>query len=191
MMVTNNVTKMFAVYNTSNETGNTTNINNTTTTNTKSDTDHTINNEDYDTDKLMTSTTIANPYEVALDKNNIKDAYEMILGLNKEEDTDNKFDDVSKVLKIARRIARGDKVPAYDEKKLMEYSKELYQMSKASAMLNRTRKPKKYKSLYDEKNKQNELERMAKAISHDTKVENVEIKNDGTVSEPEVSEVDC
>lgn len=58
--------------------------------------------------------------------------------------------DYGKILEIARRIARGDKVPPRDEKKLMEYSAELYQMAKSAAMLNAMKKHKKHKSLFDE-----------------------------------------
>lgn len=31
------------------------------------------------------------------------------------------FEDMAKIMEIARRISRGDKVPAKDEKKLMEF----------------------------------------------------------------------
>ena len=53
--------------------------------------------------------------------------------------------DLGKIMEIARRIARGDSVPPRDEKKLMEYSVELYQMAKSAAMLSRRKKHKKHK----------------------------------------------
>lgn len=59
-------------------------------------------------------------------------------------------DDLSKVLTTARRIAKGDIVPAKDEQKLLEYSDELYQMAKNAAMLHKMEKRKKDKSLYEE-----------------------------------------
>ena len=60
------------------------------------------------------------------------------------------FDDVAKAMEIARRIARGDVVPLKDEKKLIEFSADLYQVAKASAAINANKKHKKYDSLYDE-----------------------------------------
>lgn len=60
------------------------------------------------------------------------------------------FQDLAKILEIARRIAHGDKVPATDEKKLMEFSSDLYQAAKSAAMLNADKKHKKYKSLFEE-----------------------------------------
>ena len=60
------------------------------------------------------------------------------------------FKDLAKLLEIARRISKGDKVPATDEKKLMEFSSDLYQAAKAAAMLHANEKHKKHKSLYEE-----------------------------------------
>lgn len=56
--------------------------------------------------------------------------------------------DMAKALETARRIARGDIVPAKDERKLMEYDHDLYQMAKNAAMLHWMEKHKKHKSLY-------------------------------------------
>lgn len=60
------------------------------------------------------------------------------------------FDDIAKAMEIARRIARGDIVPLKDEKKLIEFSADLYQVAKASAAINADKKHKKYDSLYDD-----------------------------------------
>ena len=43
-------------------------------------------------------------------------------------------EDMGKIFTIFRRIANGDIVPPQDEKKLMEYSMEMYQMAKTAAM---------------------------------------------------------
>lgn len=68
------------------------------------------------------------------------------------------IEDMSKMMEIARRIARGDKVPGTDERKLMEYNADLYQAAKAAAILNADRKHKKYKSLFrDEENEDTRL----------------------------------
>lgn len=66
------------------------------------------------------------------------------------------MEEMAKVLEIARRISRGDHVPPGDEKKLMEYDKDLYQMAKTSATLYANRKHKKYKTLFEEEDKTQE-----------------------------------
>lgn len=77
-----------------------------------------------------------------------KDSYqEQIENSKKSGDA---FADDAKMLEIARRIAAGDKVPAKDERKLMEYNSKLYQAAKSAAMLNANKKHKKYKSLFDD-----------------------------------------
>lgn len=53
-----------------------------------------------------------------------------------------------KAMEIARRIAKGGKVPMQDEKLLMEYNKELYMMSKQAALL--AKEHEEYDSLVDE-----------------------------------------
>ncbi len=60
------------------------------------------------------------------------------------------MEDLAKIMEIARRIARGDKVPASDEKKLMEFDGELYQLAKAAALVNADKDSKKHKSLFEE-----------------------------------------
>ncbi len=60
------------------------------------------------------------------------------------------FSELGKILEIARRISRGDKVPPTDEKKLIEYSSELYQTSKAAAALHKNEKQKEHDALFDE-----------------------------------------
>lgn len=64
--------------------------------------------------------------------------------------------DMAKIMEIARRISRGDKVPASDEKKLIEFDSDLYQAAKAAAMLHANKKHKKYKSLFEEEESEQE-----------------------------------
>lgn len=63
--------------------------------------------------------------------------------------------DLAKIMEVARRIAKGAKVPGKDEQKLMEYSMEMYQAAKSMAMMNEQKE--KYKSLWkdDEAPKEN------------------------------------
>ena len=61
--------------------------------------------------------------------------------------------DVAKIMEVARRIARGAKVPVKDEKKLMEYNMELYMAAKNAAAIMELQKKdkKKYDSLWKDK----------------------------------------
>lgn len=57
-------------------------------------------------------------------------------------------EDYSKCLEVARRIARGDKVPLKDEQKLLEFSSEMYQVAKNMAVIANNEKVKKHKTLW-------------------------------------------
>lgn len=58
--------------------------------------------------------------------------------------------EMTKLMTVARRIANGDIVPYSDEKKLMEYSPDLYQAVKSAQMLHMMEEHKKYDSLWDD-----------------------------------------
>jgi len=57
-------------------------------------------------------------------------------------------EDYSKCLEVARRIARGDKVPPKDEQKLLKFSAEMYQTAKMMAAAAQNKKAKNHKSLW-------------------------------------------
>lgn len=59
-------------------------------------------------------------------------------------------EDMAKIMEIARRISKGGVVPYEDEKKLMEYSMELYMSAKNLAVLAKEKDRQKYDSLWDE-----------------------------------------
>ncbi len=64
-------------------------------------------------------------------------------------------EDMGKMMEVARRIMKGGIVPASDEKKLMEYSFEMYQTAKNIGALAQREKREKYKSLWqDEEEKE-------------------------------------
>lgn len=63
-------------------------------------------------------------------------------------------EDMIKIMEVARRIMKGAKVPASDEKKLMEYSMELYMAAKNMAVLNENKKKEEYDSLWDDEKKE-------------------------------------
>lgn len=60
-----------------------------------------------------------------------------------------------KILKVYRRISKGDKVPFKDEKKLMDYSHELYASAKNMALLSKNAEGKKHKSLWKNEDENN------------------------------------
>lgn len=57
-------------------------------------------------------------------------------------------EEMAKCLEIARRIANGDRVPAQDEKKLMDFNMEVYMAAKNMAAMNQDKKHKDYDSLW-------------------------------------------
>lgn len=67
-------------------------------------------------------------------------------------------EDMAKCLEIARRLSRGDKVPLQDEKKLMDFNMEIYQMAKNMATLNMDEKHKEWDSLWAEDEEEKEYD---------------------------------
>lgn len=66
-------------------------------------------------------------------------------------------EEMAKCLEIARRISRGDRVPAQDEKKLMDFNMEIYQMAKEMAAMNMDGEHEEWESLWgDEEEKEYE-----------------------------------
>ena len=61
--------------------------------------------------------------------------------------------DMAKIMEVARRIAKGAKVPRKDEQKLMEYSMELYMTAKNMGSMVKKEEQEEYKSLWEEKKK--------------------------------------
>lgn len=58
--------------------------------------------------------------------------------------------DMAKILEVARRIMKGAIVPASDEKKLMEFSSEMYQTAKNIGAMAQRQKREKYDTLWEE-----------------------------------------
>lgn len=63
-------------------------------------------------------------------------------------------EEMGKIMEVARRIMKGAVVPASDEKKLMEFSMDMYQMAKNIGAMVRQEKKEKYDSLWDEEKKE-------------------------------------
>lgn len=64
--------------------------------------------------------------------------------------------DMGKIMEVARRLMKGAIVPATDEKKLMEYSMELYQAAKNIGALAKQKEKEEYDSLWDDEKKVHE-----------------------------------
>lgn len=65
--------------------------------------------------------------------------------------TEEYYEDIGKIMEVARRIMKGGIVPPQDEKKLMEYSMELYQAAKNIGSMEQQKKREEYDSLWEEK----------------------------------------
>lgn len=66
-------------------------------------------------------------------------------------------EDLGKIMEVARRLMKGGIVPASDEKKLMEFSMELYQSAKNIGSMVKQREKEEYDSLWkDEEEKEYE-----------------------------------
>lgn len=50
------------------------------------------------------------------------------------------FEDLRKIMEVVRRMTKGDNVPQSDEKKVMEYDKDMYQMAKSAQMIAQMRR---------------------------------------------------
>lgn len=59
-------------------------------------------------------------------------------------------EEMAKCLEIARRISRGDHVPAQDEKKLMDFNMDIYKMAKEMPAVNMDKDAKEWESLWGE-----------------------------------------
>lgn len=80
-----------------------------------------------------------------------------------------KAENDAKCLEIARRIARGDKVPPKDEQKLLEFNADMYQMAKNMASMVNNEKRKEHDSLWDDEDENGQPEK-----SVDEVVDNME-----------------
>jgi len=93
-------------------------------------------------------------------------------------------EDLAKIMEVARRIANGDRVPAYDEQKLMEYSMELYMSSKNIAIMNENKDKEEYDSLWadeDEEGKKENPDPFEVADSKELSLDTPEIVDVGEV----------
>lgn len=78
--------------------------------------------------------------------------------------------ELSKIMTVARRMSNGDEVPYTDEKKLLEYSNELYQAAKSAQMLHQMEEHEKYDSLWGEEEEPEEYDPQGKADNAEVQI---------------------
>lgn len=77
-------------------------------------------------------------------------AANMVVAKQQGEAMSEAVEDLGKIMEVARRIMKGGVVPQTDEKKLMDYNPDLYQMAKSIGAAAKQREKEKYKSLWEE-----------------------------------------
>lgn len=75
-------------------------------------------------------------------------------------------EDIGKIMEVARRLMKGSVVPARDEKKLMEYSMELYQAAKNIGAMAKQKEKEEYDSLWDEEEEDRVIEKPAETADN-------------------------
>ena len=78
--------------------------------------------------------------------------------------------ELSKIMTVARRMSNGDEVPYTDEKKLLEYSNELYQAAKSAQMIHQMEEHEKYDSLWGEEEEPKEYDPQGKADNAEVQI---------------------
>ena len=78
--------------------------------------------------------------------------------------------ELSKIMTVARRMSNGDEVPYTDEKKLLEYSNELYQAAKSAQMIHQMEEHEKYDSLWGEEEEPEEYDPQGKADNAEVQI---------------------
>ncbi len=78
--------------------------------------------------------------------------------------------ELAKVLEVARRLMKGAIVPATDEKKLMEYSMEMYQAAKNIGAMAKQKEKEEYDSLWEKEEKKVTKEQDPIEVANNTEV---------------------
>lgn len=78
----------------------------------------------------------------------------MVVAKQQGEAMEDYVEDLGKIMEVARRLMKGDIVPPTDEKKLMDYSMEMYQAAKNIGAM--AKKKEEYETLWEEEKKEYE-----------------------------------
>lgn len=101
--------------------------------------------------------------------------FNLINSENEAKNSKEYADDMAKIMLVARRIMHGDIVPAADERKLMEYSADLYQMAKNIGMMAKMEKREKHDSLWEDKEDTKQADPAVEADNQEVTTEGPEI----------------
>ena len=82
----------------------------------------------------------------------------MVSAKQQGEAMEDYVEDLGKIMEVARRLMKGGIVPPEDEKKLMEYSMELYQSAKNIGALVKQKEREEYDSLWEDEEEKTEYE---------------------------------
>lgn len=82
----------------------------------------------------------------------------LVVGKQQGEAMAEYAEDMGKILEVARRIMKGGTVPPTDEKKLMDFSMEMYQAAKNIGAMAKLRKKEEYESLWEDEEPKEEPE---------------------------------
>ena len=99
-------------------------------------------------------------------------------------------EEMGKIMTVARRLMHGDQVPMQDEKKLMEYDKDLYIMAKNAGMMARLEKRKKYDSLWEDEEKKEHEDPMEAADAEEAFTAGPEVVSVESVMEAATGETE-
>ncbi len=120
------------------------------------------------------------------DKNNgysmtiSEEAKQLFLEQLEETKENNPYTDLIKLIEIANRISKGDKVPLSDEKKLLEEDPDMYLSAKTIAAMNENKKPKNYKALFDDE-ENSEMDKELRELKRENST--AESSDSGEISE--------
>lgn len=82
----------------------------------------------------------------------------MVVAKQQGEAMEDYVEDLGKIMEVARRLMKGDIVPPGDEKKLMDYSMEMYQAAKNMGTMIKNQERKEHKSLWEDEEELEPLE---------------------------------
>jgi hypothetical protein len=97
-------------------------------------------------------------------------------------------EEMGKIMTVARRIMHGDQVPMQDEKKLMEFDKDLYIMAKNAGMMAQLKERKKYDSLWEDEEKKEYEDPMEAADAEEAFADGPEVVSVESVMEAAIGE---
>ena len=98
--------------------------------------------------------------------------------------------EMNKIMLVARRIMHGDKVPAKDEKKLMEFDPKLYMMAKNAAAMLEIRKRKEHKSLWEDEEEKEQVSATEEANNTEAFADGPEVVDVETTISNATGEID-